>query len=148
MVGAAGAAGMIALGWTVDRAHRLGAILITCALSITGMLLFLPHIASGNAWLAGAFSFTSGTTPGAGVPIPAATAASVFGPGRAIVGAMHAVGSLRGAFASVVGGLSRDIDGSFACNGMAWGTGLPLNPPVLFVLAPELSACGRPPGRP
>ena len=143
--GAASAAGMIGFGWAVDRVHRLGAILCSFALSVTGMLLLLPLIASGNAWLAWAFAFTFGPTFGARGPILAATAASIFGAGPGlgtVIGAMYALGSLGGVVGTAVGGILHDMSGGYHWT-IAWAVSVILIPPALFLLIPELRAGKR-----
>ena len=138
--GAVGTAGVLALGWAVDRLHRLGSILFSYALSVSGMLLLLPLIASGQTWLAWAFAFAFGCTLGARGPVLAATAASVFGPGKGlgtVVGAMYAIGSLGGALGSLVGGLLHDVSGGYTWT-VAWGVCVILVPVTLFILVPEL----------
>ncbi len=140
--GAAGAAGMIGFGWAVDRVHRLGAILFSYVLSVTGMLLLLPLIANGDAWLAWAFAFTFGLTFGARGPVLAATAASIFGAGSGlgtVIGAMYALGSLGGVVGTAIGGLLHDISGDYHWT-IAWAVSVILIPPTLFLLFPELRA--------
>ena len=143
--GAAGAVGMIAFGWAVDRLHRLGAILFSYALSLTGMLLLLTLIATGNTWLAWTFAFTFGPTFGARGPVLAATAASIFGAGAGlgtVVGAMYAIGSLGAVLGSTMGGFLHDISGGYHWT-VAWGVGIILIPPAVFLLVPELRAGRR-----
>ena len=145
--GAAGAVGMLGLGWMVDRFHRLGTVLFSYALSIAGMLLLLPLLSGGNAWLAWVFAFTFGPTFGARGPVLAATAASIFGPGSGlgtVVGAMYAIGSLGAVLGSTVGGLLHDLSGGYHWT-IAWGSLVILIPPTLFLLLPELRTGQRVP---
>ena len=142
VAGMANFVGMVTLGIAADRTARLVAVILSYLLSIAGILLLFPLLATASIGLLWAFTIAFGGTMGARGPVFAATAAGIFGRAGSIgtvVGAVLTCGGIGGALGTATGGLLRDLGGNYDWP-LAFAAVVLVLPLGIFCIVPELRA--------
>lgn len=132
--------GMLLVSLAADRSTRLVVVAGSYGLSVLGIVTLLPLLATAAVWLLWVFVIAFGGTMGARGPVLTATGASVFGHTGAVgtvVGAILAFGGVGSALGTAMGGLLRDLGGTYSWP-VIFAVCVLMIPPVLFCLVPEL----------
>jgi len=150
IAGMVNVAGVIALAYVADRPIRLIGIICSYTLSILGIVFLVPLLATTSVVLLWVFLFCFGGTMAARGPVLAATVANLFGARGGVgtvVGVTFGFSGIGGAIGTTLGGLLRDLSGSYVWT-LGFAATILLIPLALFCIVPELRRGRASPKRP